>query len=520
MFANNSLRYNSVINYDMLYKYVFSSTTGYGYSVYEDIQMDMFGKIGNDSIKSVVKSNVLSGYGFTMHTGYNGYPTNSAMRVGNSIALNPYISLLEIVNNHCSATATNGALEEGYDVRLTASYVLTFSDGTEIYASAVTNEIVCEEGDSVSFSVDYVTYKDDNGAEYTFDEIIDLDLGDIESIKFIGYGKIDNDDRVGLITYGKDTFTVKFWRGEGYLYSESVELHEGEEVVINDVFTPEFVVRSNAQGASKTNAFVEPNFDLTVDIWVGSTEMMTNTINYTIIYDISGDTHDENTVVISVNSPTGMIYGGTHILTPQGIQMRYTGTYSFSTSASYSGAAYNVATYFSPVSPGYSVRVTSGGSGNLQPNGVINVVVTVTYAPAVVYDIKVIATTDYTYGKPYWAFGMRGGDGVNRLGGESAFTPNVQYRQQYSVPFASTAHQGEELSFYFDNYSTDYAYYDSVALLATDSQNLENGAHSIGDFVDMTADNYTFDINDFPDPSDPVILVWYNFYDEGDEPEE
>lgn len=520
MFASRALKRNSVINYDMLYRYVFSSTTQSGYTVYEDWTelAGIMDDVSSDfeSRSQGILSDDLSNYGFTLHPILRQYPSNSLWKVEDSIALNPYIELGELTALNGQVTPEYDTLDGDWDVHFTVEYVLGFEDGTAVSAKGITDVMNVSMGDDYSLddAITAVTYKSDYG---TVTPSSMQEYGDIEYIEFIGYGIIDGDERIyGEPIYEKNTLDVIAARGTyPHRYERVTEVNPGARVYISDIVTEEYIVCSNAHGASKTNITIYPNYSPIFTVYCdepGMGEM----VNYTIRYDITGNTHSEENVIIQVKVGNRVIdtvnfktYGTT--------QMTYTSSYRIKYSDELDGEEYQIVAYMSNSNAPYTVTVPTGATGYLEDGSSINAVIVLNDKPVeAVYNVTIFPMVERTYNHPdsnyyHWAWGVRDRTTGYPIpgGGENSFIEDYDY-EQYGSSLTIQLTQGHELEFFFDNESSEVNY-DTVDLYATNSVDKMRGATQIGNFVDLSGMHYTFDISDFSDPNDLAIIVKFNF---------
>lgn len=280
MFANSSLIENSVINLDMLYKYVFSSFTP-GYSIsstaYTPYSEALKTEINNavyttDEMYQVPNREGGLLEGFTWHPGddaamdteYDDPTSNNGeyagIKVQDSIALNPYILFGGIMVGGSVSTPVN------VNISSTTIYTITFEDDSTVFAYInVEMSVGAEEDYSVPESATIrVTFSDD----YTMEDV--KAMGEVRTI-----GLYDRTIDVDTPGYACRTLDLaeeygRFCLKRGSLIWDRIVEDEVTDFDISDWVSETDIVNTNFSGMSQYNIeaciYEETSYDVYLDV--------------------------------------------------------------------------------------------------------------------------------------------------------------------------------------------------------------------------------------------------------------
>lgn len=260
MLANTNLKIYSVINYDMLYKYVFSSTTVCGYTPYDRIydRIDSRVTAGGSILPEmyqVVDYGFLENDEFEFHN-YD-YPSSAGVKVIDSIALNPDINDYGGCYMSGSVTPSEYAIGSNEEIYIESRYRLRFFDAL-VYLFINSNYLNGEEGEPITLtkrSATYIVIGSDDGPNGTFTETTfnKTAYGKLEDITFSGRS-VMNTNRVNSSGGTTDVGGICAERG-GFLWKFSdADLNEAYWTEDEHEFIYESdIVYSNAKGYSQYN---------------------------------------------------------------------------------------------------------------------------------------------------------------------------------------------------------------------------------------------------------------------------
>lgn len=279
MFANGSLIENSVINLDMLYKYVFSSyTSSYGisstaYTPYSPaLKTEINNAVYTDEIYQV--PNRAGGLleGFTWHPGddaamdteYDDPTSNNGeyagIKVQDSIALNPYILFGGIMVGGSISTPVN------VNVTSTTIYTITFEDESMVFAYInVEMSVGAEEDYSIPESATIsITFSDG----YTMEDV--KAMGEVRTI-----GLYDRTIDVDTPGYACRTLDLaeeygRFCLKRGSLIWNRIVEDEVTDFDISDWVSETDIVNTNFSGMSQYNIeaciYEYPTYEVYLDV--------------------------------------------------------------------------------------------------------------------------------------------------------------------------------------------------------------------------------------------------------------
>ena len=280
MFANSSLIENSVINLDMLYKYVFSSITP-GYSIsstaYTPYSEALKTEINNavyttDEMYQVPNREGGLLEGFTWHPGddtamdteYDDPTSNNGeyagIKVQDSIALNPYILFGGIMVGGSISTPVN------VNVTSTTIYTITFEDDSTVFAYiSVEMSVGAEEDYSIPESATInITFSDD----YTMEDV--KAMGEVRTISL--YDRTIDVDTPGYACRTLDLAEEygRFCLKRGSLIWNRIVEDEVTDFYISDWVSETDIVNTNFSGMSQYNIeaciYEYPTYEVYLDV--------------------------------------------------------------------------------------------------------------------------------------------------------------------------------------------------------------------------------------------------------------
>jgi len=262
MFANSSLIENSVINLDMLYKYVFSSyTPSYGisstaYTPYSPaLRTEINNAVYTDEIYQVPNREGGLLEGFTWHPGddtamdteYDDPTSNNGeyagIKVQDSIALNPYILF--------GGVEIKGGVETPVPIHISATttYTITFTGGSsvDVYIYLGMNPWPDEDYSIAQDATSSITFSDD----YTMEQV--KAMGEVDSISLADRTiEVDQPDYACTVRGVAEEYG-RFCLKRGSLIWKKIIEDEVSDFYVDDWVSPTDIVNTNFSGMSQYN---------------------------------------------------------------------------------------------------------------------------------------------------------------------------------------------------------------------------------------------------------------------------